>query len=78
MSHKPEFNLTNEQLEEMKKIITEFFSKELEQEIGNLQTDFVIDLINQKIGKYYYNAGVMDTLRLIKERADDAIILIKE
>jgi uncharacterized protein (DUF2164 family) len=76
--HKPPFQFSPEQQADLRRALNQYFATELDIEIGDLQTDLLLEFLNTQIGRYYYNQGITDAIAAIKERADDLVLLIKE
>jgi uncharacterized protein (DUF2164 family) len=53
--------------------IKNFFSKEREEEIGDLAAGIILDFILEKIAPELYNQGVDDSYRYIKDAAEDLL-----
>ena len=53
------------------KQIQDYFEDELEQEIGQFDTEFLLDFFSEKIGVYYYNKGLFDAQAILKSKVDD-------
>ena len=51
--------------------IMHYFSKELEQEIGELQAGFVLDYFLSELAPIAYNQGVADARRYLEEKMED-------
>lgn len=47
-----------------------YFSKELEQEIGQFDAEFLLDFFSEKIGPYYYNQGLYDARSVLQSRLE--------
>lgn len=47
-----------------------YFDKELDQEIGAFDAEFLLDFFSEKIGGVYYNQGLNDARRLLDEKLD--------
>lgn len=55
------------------KLVTEiqrYFDKELDQEIGDFDAEFLLDFFSEKIGGVYYNQGLNDARHLLDEKLD--------
>ena len=50
--------------------IQKYFVKELDQEIGDFDAEFLLDFFSEKIGGYYYNQGLNDARALLDEKLD--------
>lgn len=72
------FQFSKEQSEELRAAIKAYFFDELEIEIGDLQAELFIEFLDKEVGKKYYNLGVTETIRAIKEKSDDLVLLIKD
>ncbi len=47
-----------------------YFSKELDYELGQFDSEFLLDFISQEIGAYYYNQGLADAQSLLAQKID--------
>lgn len=63
--------LRKEEKEEMIKEIQYFYQNEREEEIGRLGSEILLDFITLTLGKYYYNKGVQDSEKYIKEKLSE-------
>ena len=50
--------------------IQRYFVKELDQEIGDFDAEFLLDFFSEKIGGYYYNQGLNDARALLDEKLE--------
>ena len=57
--------------------LREYFDKELEQELGGLPAEMLLDFILKKIGPSIYNQGVIDAQQYITDRAEEMYGLLK-
>ena len=48
-----------------------YFREELQQDIGGLDAEFLIDFFSEEMGAYYYNNGVYDAAALLTEKVED-------
>jgi len=58
-----------------------YFSKELDQELGQFDADFLLDFFSDEMGAYFYNRGLYDAQAILTERLDsisDAIYEIEK
>lgn len=74
---KPLINFTKEQLETLIPLIQDYFKNELELELSSLEAQFSLDFITEKLGKYYYNRGVEDSIAFMNRRVEDMYTLLK-
>lgn len=48
-----------------------YFSKELDQDLGQFDAEFLIDFFADEIGAYFYNRGVRDAQSIIESKVAD-------
>lgn len=48
-----------------------YFEKELNQELGQFDAEFLIDFISQEMGGAYYNQGLADAQSILNSKLDD-------
>ena len=48
-----------------------YFERELQQELGGFDAQFLLDFIGQEIGCFYYNQGLLDAQAVLSQRIDD-------
>lgn len=53
------------------KQIQDHFDSELEQTIGNMDAEFLIDFISETFGPFFYNNGLKDAQTLLYRKLDD-------
>lgn len=63
--------LSKEEKEKALEEIKSFFFNERNEDIGNIASEIFLDFISDKIAPYYYNLGITDAQKYIKDRADD-------
>jgi len=69
--------LTKERRDEMVSEIKNYFSKEREEEIGDLAAGLILDFIVEKIAPEFYNQGIFDSHQYMQDAADDLFALRK-
>jgi uncharacterized protein (DUF2164 family) len=47
-----------------------YFARELDQEIGGFDAEFLLDYFNKEIGTYFYNRGLNDGLNEMRAKLD--------
>lgn len=47
-----------------------YFLKELEQELGQFDADFLLDFFTKELGSVYYNRGLFDAQTLMAEKLE--------
>ncbi len=63
--------LKKEEKEEIIREIQYFYQNEREEEIGALASEILLDFITLKLGKFYYNKGVQDSEKYLKEKLSE-------
>ena len=71
-------SLTKEQKSDAVDNLKEYIVKNLECEVSGLQVSLLVDFISEKLGKYYYNKGILDSVSYINEKMDELYLLMKE
>jgi uncharacterized protein (DUF2164 family) len=76
-----EIEFTNQEKESMVEKLQSYFEKELDQEIGQFDAEFLLDFFSKDIGAYYYNRGLHDARVIFESRVeliDDDIYAIEK
>lgn len=77
-----EIKFTNQEKEAMVVKLQSYFEKELAQELGQFDAEFLLDFISKELGAYYYNRGLYDARLVLEERVqtidDDLYAIEKE
>ncbi len=58
--------------------LQKYFDENLEESISGLQAALLVDFIEEKVGKYFYNKGVEDSMVAIKDKVDDLFLIMEE
>ncbi|KJV42587.1 uncharacterized protein (DUF2164 family) [Brevundimonas sp. UYEF29] len=53
--------------------LRDYFARELDQELGQLPAEMLLDFIGKEIGGAFYNRGVHDAQRLVQQKAEDIV-----
>ena len=64
-------NLTKERKAAMIAEIRQYFSKERDEELGDLAAEMILDFITEKLAPEFYNQGVDNAYRYMKEATED-------
>lgn len=48
-----------------------YLKEELDQDIGNFDTEFLLDFFSEEVGVYFYNRGIRDALDMLDSRVDE-------
>jgi len=51
--------------------VQKYFSKELDQELGQFDAEFLIDFFAEEVGAYFYNRGLRDAQSIIEAKVAD-------
>lgn len=51
--------------------IQQYFDRELDQEIGDFDAEFLLDFFSEKVGNYYYNQGLLDAQAALSAQMDN-------
>ena len=77
MRNENTLKVTKERRDEMISLIKNYFLKERDEEIGDLAAGLILDFILEKLAPEFYNQGVYDSHRYIKDAAEDLLSLQK-
>lgn len=69
--------VTRQRRDEMVSEIRNYFSKEREEEIGDLAADLILDFILEKIAPEIYNQGVFDAHKYMEDAVADLLSIQK-
>ena len=58
--------------------IQQYFQRELDQEIGQFEAEFLLDFFALEIGAEFYNQGLVDAQTVLSSRLDDIQDAISE
>ena len=58
--------------------VQRYFADELDQEIGQFDSEFLLDFFSEQIGAYYYNRGLYDARAIMEGRLEDIAEAIYE
>ena len=62
-----DIEFTSDEKEILVHKIQHYFQKELSEEIGQFDAEFLLDFFSKEIGGYHYNRGLQDARILIEE-----------
>ena len=49
----------------------QYFSKELDQELGQFDADFLLDFFSEEVGSFFYNRGLYDAQAILTDKLDN-------
>ena len=61
---------TKQETDEIVLKIQKYFEKQLDNDIGQFEAEFLLDFFTEKIGAYYYNQGLTDAKTVIDEKVE--------
>ena len=67
----PEIEFSNEEKDVITKKIKQYFSEELDQEIGQFDAQFLLDFFSKEIGPFFYNRGLYDSKAILEKRIEE-------
>ena len=71
-------DFTREEKEAIVAKIQAWFEKELKQDIGQFDAEFLLDFFGDEVGKYFYNRGLNDAQAILEGRMDNITEAISE
>ncbi len=77
MKNENSIKVTKERRNDMVSEIKGYFSKEKEEEIGDLAAGLMLDFILEKLAPEFYNQGVYDSYKYMKDAAEDLMSIQK-
>lgn len=66
-----DITLSKEEKSHVVSKIKDYFTNELEQDIGGFEAEFLIDFFIKEIGPYCYNRGLADAHALLSTKVDE-------
>jgi uncharacterized protein (DUF2164 family) len=69
--------LTKEKRDDMVSAIKSYFSREREEEIGDLAAGLLLDFIVEKLASEFYNQGVIDSQKFMENCLEDLLSIKK-
>jgi uncharacterized protein (DUF2164 family) len=58
--------------------IQSYFAKELEQDLGQFDAEFLLDFFSKEVGAYFYNRGLFDAQTVIAAKLDNVSEMVQE
>jgi len=62
---------TSQEKEQIILKMQEYFSKELDQELGQFDADFLLDFFSTEVGAFFYNRGLYDAQAILTDKLDN-------
>ncbi len=71
MRKNTDINITKEKRADMVTAIKNYFSKERDEEMGDLAASLTLDFIIEELAPEFYNQGVYDSIQYMKSSVED-------
>lgn len=66
------------EIEQLVTKIQSYFAKELEQDLGQFDAEFLLDFFSKEVGAYFYNRGLFDAQTVIAAKLDNVSEMVQE
>lgn len=73
-----DIEFTKEEKEIITRKIQLYFKEELDYEIGQFDTQFLLDFFSEEIGPYFYNRGLYDSQTILQSKMESITDAIYE
>lgn len=65
-----EIKFSPQEKEQLVDKLQRYFDRELEQELGQFDAEFLLDFVSKEFGSFYYNRGLYDAQHIISDRVE--------
>ncbi|TWX68714.1 DUF2164 domain-containing protein [Colwellia demingiae] len=55
-----------------------YFAKELDQDLGQFDAEFLLDFFSKEVGAHFYNRGLFDAQVIIAAKLEDVSEMVQE
>ena len=69
---------SNEEKQQLVTKIQRYFNRELDQDIGQFDAEFLLDFFSNEVGNYYYNRGLSDAQLIIASKLENVSETVNE
>jgi len=69
--------ITEEKRENMISAIKNYFSKERDEDLGDLASTLILDFIIEELAAEFYNQGIYDSYKYMNDRCEDLLSIQK-
>lgn len=69
--------ISKDKKEKMIKSIKTYFLNERDEDLGDLAAELILDFITKELAPEFYNQGIQDAYRYMKDKAEDMLELEK-
>ena len=66
-----EIKFSKEEKEALIPKIKMYLKEELDVDVGNFDSEFLLDFFSEEIGPYFYNRGIRDSLDMLDSRLEE-------
>jgi uncharacterized protein (DUF2164 family) len=77
MKKENNIQVTKEKRDEMVSSIKNYFSKEREEELGDLGAGLILEFVIEELAQEFYNQGVYDSYIYMKDTIEDVLSIQK-
>lgn len=77
MKKNNKIKITEEKRENMISAIKNYFSKERDEDLGDLASSLILDFITEELAVEFYNQGVYDSYKYMNDRCEDLLSIQK-
>lgn len=71
-------NIASQEKEQLVSKLQHYFERELEQELGQFDAEFLLDFFSKELGAFYYNQGLYDAQTIVSDRVEQITEAIYE
>ncbi len=69
---------SNTETEQLVTKIQNYFAKELDQDLGQFDAEFLLDFFSKEVGAYFYNRGLFDAQTIIAAKLEHVSEMVEE
>ena len=73
-----EVTLGRDKIDQITAKIKHYFNQELDQDIGSLQAEMLLEFLSKEVGAHYYNQGLQDAQTLFSDKVEELSYVIQE
>jgi len=73
-----DIRFSKEEKEQIVQRVKDYFQRELDQDIGGFDAEFLVDFFSREIGNHYYNRGLYDAQAIIMGKVEEIADAIYE
>ena len=69
---------SSKETEQLVTKIQGYFAKELDQDLGQFDAEFLLDFFSKEVGAHFYNRGLFDAQTVIAAKLEDVSEMVQE